>query len=134
LTRQKDTAKQARRFSWMLLVIGSALASLSLWRGHTTRAEIAFGVGALAPLLAYAAPKVWLAFFAKWMKLAEVLSWVSTRVILTIFFFLILTPYAFLLRLIGKAPLDLAWKDGRKTYWIDKPEMKADLQRYHRAY
>ena len=134
MTRQQDTAKQARRFSWMLLVIGSALASFSLWRGHTTRAEIAFGVGALAPLLAYLAPKVWLAFFAKWMKLAEVLSWVSTRVILTVFFFLILTPYAAFLRLIGKAPLDLKWKDGRTTYWIDKPEMKPDLQRYHRAY
>ena len=130
----KDTAKQARRFAWALLIIGSGLASLSLWREHTTRAAVAFGVGALAPLLAYAAPRVWLAFFAKWMKFAEVLSWISTRVILTIFFFLILTPYAALLRLIGKAPLDVAWKDGRKTYWIDKPEVAPDLKRYHRAY
>jgi uncharacterized membrane protein len=134
LTRPKDTAKQARRFAWALLVIGSALASFSLWRGHPTRAGIAFGVGVLFPLLAYAAPKLWLAFFARWMKFAEVLSWVSTRVILTLFFFLILTPYSFFLRLIGKAPLDVAWKDGRKTYWIDKPEMKPDLARYHRAY
>jgi len=134
LTKAKDTGKQARRFAWALLIIGSALASLSLWRGHTTRAEIAFGVGALAPVLAYALPRVWLAFFAKWMQLAEVLSWISTRVILTVFFFLVLTPYAFLLRLIGKAPLDVAWKDGRKTYWIDKPEMAPDLKRYHRAY
>src|SRR5262245_53500389 len=118
----------------MLLVIGSALSSLSFWRGHTTRGSIALGVGILAPLLAYALPRVWLAFFAKWMKFAEVLSWVSTRVILTVFFFLVLTPYAFILRLIGKAPLDLAWKDGRKTYWIDKPDVAPDLKRYHRAY
>ena len=134
MTKAMDTAKQARRFAWALLVLGSALAAFSLWREHPTRASIAFGVGALAPLLAYAAPKIWLGFFAKWMKFAEVLSWVSTRVILTVFFFLILSPYAAFLRLIGKAPLDLAWKDRRKTYWIDKPEMAPELKRYHRAY
>jgi hypothetical protein len=55
-------------------------------------------------------------------------------VILTVFFFLILTPYAAFLRLIGKAPMDLSWKDGRKTFWIDKPQIAPDLERYRRAY
>ena len=134
MIKPKDTAKQARHFAWALLIMGAALAGFSLWRQHPNRAAVALGVGALAPLLAYAAPKIWLAFFARWMKFAEVLSWFSTRVILTVFFFLILTPYAFFLRLIGKAPMDLSWKDGRKTFWIDKPAVAPDLKRYHRAY
>jgi uncharacterized membrane protein len=129
-----DTAKQARRFAWALLIMGAALAGFSLWRQHPIRAAIVFGVGALAPALAYGAPRLWLAFFARWMKFAEVLSWVSTRVILTVFFYLILTPYAAFLRLIGKAPMDLSWKDGRKTFWIDKPQVAPDLERYRRAY
>ena len=134
MTRVRDVGKQARHFSWALLVLASALAAFSLWREHPTRAAVVFGVGLLAPVLAYGAPKLWLAFFARWMKFAEVLSWFSTRVILTVFFFLIFTPYAFFLRLIGKAPLDLSWKDGRKTFWIDKPEVAPDLARYRRAY
>ena len=134
MTRVKDTGKQARRFSWALLVLASALAAFSLWRQHPTRAAVVFGVGALAPLLAYGAPRLWLAFFARWMKFAEVLSAISTRVILTLFFFLILTPYAAFVRLIGKAPLDLTWKDGRKTFWIDKKQVEPDLDRYRRAY
>ena len=129
-----DKTSQARRFAWALLVLGAALAGFSFWRGHPIRAEVSLGVGLLAPILAYAVPKLWLAFFARWMRFAEVLSWVSTRVILTLFFFLALTPYGWFLRLIGKAPLDLSWKDGRKTFWIDKPEVAPDLARYHRAY
>jgi multisubunit Na+/H+ antiporter MnhG subunit len=136
LTRVMETTKQARRFSWALLVLASALAAFSWWRDHPTRAAVSLGVGLLAPLLAYAATPAWLWFFRYWMKFAEVLSWVSTRVILTVFFFLILTPYSALMRLIGKAPLDLTWKDGRKTFWIDRPEpdKKPDLERYRRAY
>lgn len=134
MTRGKDTTRQARRFSWILLVMGTALAGFSLWREHPTRAAVSLSIGLLAPVLAYAASPLWLTLFAWWMKLAEVLSWVSTRVILTLFFFLVLTPYGFFVRLIGKAPLDLAWKDGRKTFWIDKPETKPDLERYRRAY
>ena len=134
MSAKRDQTSQARRFAWALLVIGAALAGFSWWRQHPTRAYVSLGVGLLAPIVAYAIPRLWLAFFAQWMRFAEVLSWVSTRVLLTLFFFLALTPYGFFLRLIGKAPMDLAWKDGRKTFWIDKPEVKPDLERYRRAY
>ena len=53
---------------------------------------------------------------------------------MTLFFFLVLTPYALFVRLIGKAPLDLSWKDGRKTFWIDKKQAEPDIERYRRAY
>jgi uncharacterized membrane protein len=129
-----DPVRQARQFAWALLVIGMALAGLSLWRAHPTRAAVVAGAALLPPLLAYAARPLWMAFFRQWMRFAEVLSWVMTRVVLTVFFFLILTPYSLLLRLLRKAPLDLAWKDGRATFWIDKAPVEPDLERYRKAY
>jgi len=48
LTRVRDVGKQARHFSWALLVLASALAAFSLWREHPTRAAVVFGVGLLA--------------------------------------------------------------------------------------
>ena len=41
-----------------------------------------------------------------WMKLAHALGWFNTRVLLTVMYFLLLTPYGWLLRLLGKSPLD----------------------------
>ena len=77
---------------------------------------------------------LWLKAFRVWMKFAEVLSWVMTRVLLSIFFFLVLTPTGLVMRLFGRAPLDLAWKDGRPTYWIDKPETEHTVERYEKQF
>lgn len=42
-----------------------------------------------------------------WYKLAEVLGWINTRIILSAVFFLMLTPLAWLHRLFAKNPLSL---------------------------
>src|SRR6185503_10451427 len=77
---------------------------------------------------------LWMVLFRQWMKLAGVLSWVMTRVILSIFFYAVLTPVGALMRLLRKTPLDLAWKDGKDTYWIDKAEGETGIARYEKGY
>ncbi|MEL6923554.1 MAG: SxtJ family membrane protein [Bacteroidota bacterium] len=42
-----------------------------------------------------------------WYKLAQVLGWINTRILLSIVFFLILFPIAWLTRLFGKVSLQL---------------------------
>ncbi|HKY64649.1 MAG TPA: SxtJ family membrane protein [bacterium] len=51
-----------------------------------------------------------------WMKLAEGLGWINTRIILAILFFLIFTPLALIRRLLGKDPLGLR-REESATYW-----------------
>ena len=57
-----------------------------------------------------------------------------TRVILTVFFYLILTPYGWLIRMTGKRPLDLSWPDERETYWVERKPTEASLERYRKQY
>jgi len=125
--KQRSETRQARQFAWILPVILLALAGLSWWRGHLGRAELLAGLALLPPLLAYGLPAVWMRAFRAWMRLAEGLSWVMTRVILTVFFYGVLTPVGLVMRLFGRAPLDLAWRDGRASYWIDKPPRESSL-------
>ncbi|NVK65503.1 MAG: hypothetical protein HWE22_13005 [Flavobacteriales bacterium] len=65
---------------------------------------IALGVGALGGLSDFLAEKIdWL-----WTKLGWLLSLIVPNIIMTLVFFLVLTPTAFLSRLFGKSdPLDL---------------------------
>ncbi len=66
-----------------------------------------------------------------WMTLAILLGWVMTRVILTILFYLVLTPTGIIARLFGKEFLKLK-KTESKTYWEQreqKPSTKIDYER-----
>ncbi len=53
-----------------------------------------------------------------WYKLAETLGFINTRILLTIIFFTLLVPLAFLSRLFSKNNLQLKRKE--KTYFTDR--------------
>src|SRR5258706_8816710 len=123
--RKKSESRQALEFAAILALLGAAAAGLALWRGHGARAAVFAALGLAALGLAAVARPLWLRLFRAWMKLAEGMGWVMTRVLLTVFFFGILTPVGLVLRMFGKSTLDTAWKDGRATYWIDKEPVEA---------
>ncbi|PIE87412.1 MAG: hypothetical protein CSA03_00260 [Bacteroidetes bacterium] len=76
---------------------------------------IALGVGAFGGLSDFLAEKIdWL-----WTKLGWLLSLIVPNIIMTLVFFLVLTPTAFLSRLFGKSdPLDL--KNAQSSLFKEK--------------
>jgi O-antigen/teichoic acid export membrane protein len=132
--KKYSETREARRFSWILALILAALAGLSWWRAHPQRAALLVAASLVVALLPLVAFPVWMRVFRLWMKFALVLNWVMTRVILSVFFYAVLTPVGRIMHLLGKAPLDLAWKDGKTTYWIDKPTGEATIARYEKNY
>jgi hypothetical protein len=53
-----------------------------------------------------------------WMALAIVMGWISTRIILSLLFFIVLTPIGFIMRLRGKDLLDEKIEKEKTSYWI----------------
>jgi hypothetical protein len=51
-----------------------------------------------------------------WMKLAHVLGWINTRILLTLLFYLLVTPVALVRRLLGKAASFHRWERQRDSY------------------
>ena len=49
-----------------------------------------------------------------WMRLAEVLGWVNTRLILLAVYYAVIVPIAGVLRVLGRDPLRLSWAPGSK--------------------
>jgi hypothetical protein len=132
--RTKSEYRRALEFAVILACLGVVFAGVSLLKHHGARAAIfaASGLGALG--LAVVARPVWLAFFRLWMKLAEAMGWVMTRVILSLFYYLILTPFGWARRLMGNPTLDTVWRDGKASYWIDKEEVESSIERYTKRY
>lgn len=62
-----------------------------------------------------------------WMIFALLLGWLMTRVILSILFYLVVTPIAFLAKICGKKFLDLETKKEITSYW-EKREVKEKIK------
>ena len=79
-------------------------------------------------------PKVLLPLQKIWMSLALVLGYVMTRVILTLVYFLVVTPIGLTLRLFGKDPLTKGPDPNLATYWIEKDNAHSGPERLKKYY
>ena len=51
------------------------------------------------------APRILAPAYRVWMKLAEVLAWINTRILLGVVFFGVVTPIGLVMRLLGRDPM-----------------------------
>jgi hypothetical protein len=132
--KKKAEHEQARQFALALAGVLAVLGGVFWYGGHPLRAATAAVGAGVVVLCAFLAQRLWLRVFRRWMTVAERLSWIMTLALLTAFFYGVLTPMALLMRLTGRKPLDLDWKDGRPTYWIDRAPVETSRQRYERQF
>lgn len=131
---RKKSFRREREFG---LVVGGVLTLLSGWwiyRGKfSSAAQITLPLGALLLLLGFVWPKALVWPNRGWMLLAEGLSFVTTRIILGIVFFLIMTPIGLVKRWSGWDPLNR--RSGRgASYWRPYSERQRDTRHYEKMY
>lgn len=122
--------KDLRNFGFTFGVVAAIVATVLLWRGRTAPGQgflaasiLFFAVGALAPGLLRPA-------FGPWMKFAEILGYVNTRILLGVFYFVGITPTGLLMRLVGKDPMSRTFKrKNESTYWT-RPTPHVDGHRH----
>lgn len=117
--------------------MGAVFVLLSAWwiyRGKfTSAAYVLLPLGSALILLGLVFPKALIQPNRAWMKLAEVLAFIMTRLILGIVFFLIVTPIGVVKRLFGWDPLSR--REGRSvTYWKPYSERQRDPRHYEKMY
>lgn len=125
-----------RRFG---LVVGGVLlvvAGVIVWR-HGAPGPAAWtlaAVGTPLVVVGLARPTLLHPVYVAWMSLALVLGFVMTRVVLTLVFFLVVTPIGLVFRVLGKDLLHRRPDDALPTYWQAKTyddDTPARLERYY---
>ena len=91
-----------------------------------------FIIGAPLMFFGLVFPQALKPIYIVWMKAAEALGWFNTRVILGVFFFLVITPFAFFIKVFRKDLLGLRLDTGSKTYWQNRDP--ASIQQYDRPF
>jgi hypothetical protein len=98
------------------LVITVGLLGLFLWLKNPWLLRSAFVVGVLGALSPWAAEKI----HKGWTLLAQALGWVNGRILLSIVFFVFLTPIAWLARKAKAMDLQLIKKTGEGSYYSER--------------
>lgn len=117
----------------VLIVIAAALLFSRDWNASWA-IYILSAVGAALVSLGFVAPTVLKPVYVVWMTLAVVLGFIMTRIILTIVFFLVVTPIGLVLRMMGRDPLNRKPDPTVDTYWIEKTypdESRTRLKKYY---
>ena len=133
-TTKRRSYRVEREFG---LIVGGVLILLSAWwlyRGRfTTATQIILPIGSLLVLLGLVWPRSLVLPNRGWMTLASVLSYISTRIILAVIFFLVLTPIGLIKRAMGWDPLHRRAQE-KPSYWHPYPERQRDLRHYEKMY
>ena len=72
--------------------------------------------------------------YVVWMKFAYILVWINMRVILGLFFYVVLTPVGLVFRLLGKDLIDQKIDRAAPTYWKRREPQRLDASRYERLF
>jgi len=136
LTDQKvsnTTRRELRKFGITFFVI-LEVVSVYLWFQQHGIWPWCAGAGVFFLGAGLLIPQLLRPIFNMWMKLAFVLAWINTRLILGVFFYLILTPTGLLMRLFGKELLDVTFDRTCTTYWRKRDQAGFDRKRCERQF
>lgn len=124
--------KKLRSFGITIGFAFIAINGVLLLRGKDNLLFV--GVSALFFLIAFIAPVLLNPLYIFWMKLAFVLSWISTRLILCLMFYFVFTPIGLILKLLRKDLLDRKIDKAGKTYWKKKERKELGIASYEKQF
>jgi hypothetical protein len=129
--------KSFRREREFGVIVGGVFVLLSVWWLYRSKfssaSNITLPLGSILILLGLLWPKALVGPNRGWMLLAEGLSFITTRIILGIVFFLIITPIGVVKRLSGWDPLGRR-SNRRASYWQPYSERQRDPRHYEKMF
>lgn len=92
------------------------------------------GIGAVLFVTSRVAYPVMKPIHVGWMTFAFALGWFNTRLLLGLFFYLVITPVGLLMRMMGKDLLDEKIDPNAKSYWVKKERKPFDPKTFERLF
>lgn len=117
---ERLSTSRGRRFGFTVGGAFLLLAAIAWWRGHALSSTVFTVLGSLLVVAGALVPRQLGPVEAAWMGLAHAISKVTTPIVMAILWLLVITPAAWLRRLIGGNPLVRAERDG--SYWRPRPD------------
>jgi len=125
--------REIKKFGAIGLIFFGALLAVAVWRDKTL---LAYFFGFLTALSTgfVLMPVLLKPVYIGWLKIAHFIGSKVTILILTIFFYFVMTPAALLKRIFGGRPLPLKPDRNATSYWVTRDEPSQPIERYVKRY
>ncbi|MBN2326505.1 MAG: sxtJ [Candidatus Omnitrophica bacterium] len=127
--------KELRGFGVGMTLFCAALGGLLFWRGSAEwayRLWIIGGVVFLAPAILF--PRGLRPIFIVWTAIAKRLSWVISRIVLLLIFFVLFTFVSLIQKIIRRDPLERKFPGDESSYWIDRSKEEYNPNHFERLF
>ncbi len=127
--RARLTKGEGRRFGLQVGLAFLALAGLLWWRERLTAAVAVAALGTLLVLGGITIPDRLGPVYAAWMRLAQLLSRITTPAFMGLVYFAVLMPVGLVMRAVGRNPLRK--QPSASSFWVDREagHRRGDLER-----
>jgi hypothetical protein len=132
--RAIDTSpKKIRDFGIVFFVVFALLGGVLLYKGRSS-GYACLALSVVFIVLGRWAPGLLRPVQKAWMALALLLGFFTSRLILCILYYCVVTPIGVIMRLLGKDLLDQRWEKEASSYWIKKDRKDFDKEQYKKLY
>ena len=123
ITQLKTAPRDLRKFG---LTVGGVFVLLGFWFWYRHKAHYPWFLypGLLLVLLGVALPRSLKQVYIGWMALAFFLGLIVSSVLLTVLFYLVVTPIGLAARCVGKDFLERRWDAKATSYWLVRDHSK----------
>ena len=133
MEKVSDPDRDIRKFGLTIGIFLILIAAFLYWKGRDAFDVFLFS-GAALIVLGFLLPLILKPVYWLWMVLSIILGWIMTRVLLSLLFYLVLTPIGLIARLLGNRFLDLQWDRSTDTYWNYRDNEGQSAEEYERQF
>ena len=131
--RPAVTNAQARKSALLVAAVLLGIAAWNLYRGRTAVVIIFGALGGALLVAGLLVPPAARAFHTAWMRFAVLLGHVNSRVLLTLVYYLVVTPYGVVTRLVGRDPLRRRGARA-ESYWVERKTTRQAREQFERLF
>jgi len=129
----KTGKKDLRSFGITIGFILLAIAAFLFFKDKDSYQTFLYISGALI-IFGLIIPVILKPIYLAWMTFAVILGWFMTRVILSLLFFIILTPLGLILRIVGKDFLNQKEQKELNSFWNKRNSKNEKNQNYEKQF
>lgn len=126
--------KALKKFGITIGIVFIFIALFFLLKNKQNNIPIFIYISAIFLFLASTFPILLKPIYIIWIRLAILLGWINTRLILFAIFYLVFTPMGLLMKLFRFDPLERRIDKKKTSYWIKKEAIEFNRINYERQF
>ena len=132
--RREPSSRDLTILALIFFFLPVGYGALQLFLKGNTNGYVWIGVGVVLGILRFI-PPLFRLIYHFWVGFSVVLGYFISRILLTIIFFLVLTPTGIIMRLLGKDPMERKRDPAAASYWIPRTqEPDTSVERYEKQF